>query len=170
MDDLSFLTMAYIWHFPSVREFRIPIHPDLHKKCGSNFVSVVDALSQFLVRAGFLVRGDMRFEYDFDTHVLTVLFANKRLFPCRLEDDDPDQLNCYVGHPMRPYQPMMEAVGVNPYLSLLLAQHVLARGIKIHASTLHPEIGDLFEATQMPGVSRVELKAEEGGDWWVPEN
>ncbi len=167
MDDLSFLTLAYIWHFPSVREFRIPIHPDLHTKCSNNFVSVVDELSQYLVRAGFLVRGDMRFDYDFDTHVLTVIFPNRRLFPCRAEDDDPDQLHCHVGYPMRPYQTMEEAVSANPYLSLLLAQHVLARGVKLSVSTLHPGVSALFETQQLPGVARVEKQTDDSGDWWV---
>jgi hypothetical protein len=168
MEDLSFLTIRLMCAFPSVREFRIPIHPDLHTNCGANFVSVVDDLSRHLIREGMIARGDIRFEYEFDTGVLIVIIPNRRLFPCGLEDDDPDQFNCYFGIPMRPYRTMSEGIAVNPFLSLTLL-HVLytQTAPKLHVSNLHPEIGAILDTYSWPGSRRWVQRKDAGEDWWM---
>ena len=171
MDDLYFLTMRIWWAFPSVREFRIPFSPDFHTKCSANFVSVVDELSRRLVREGLLERGDIRFDYNFDTRVLVVFIPNRHLFPCSIDDDDPDQFNCYFGVPMKPYRTMVEGVGATLYASLQLLQALSERpGLKIHASNLHPDIGEILKTFQWPGGGQWVRNTEDDEDWFVRQD
>ena len=168
METLSLLTMSLIRAYPSVREFVIPFHPSLVKRCGPNFVAVVDELSQQLVRNGLIERGDMRFDYNFDTEVLTVIFPNRRLFPCGAEDDDPDQLTCYFGLPMRPYRTMREGVSVGLVGSInLLGAVCTQKPIYIHPSCLHPYALDTAMKLKWPEDATWEGISDKSGFWFT---
>ena len=166
METLSLLTMSLIRAYPSVREFVIPFHPSLVKQCGPNFVAVVDELSQQLVRNSLIERGDMRFDYNFDTGVLTVIFPNKRMFPCGPQDDDPDQLTCYFGLPMRPYKTMSEGVGTNIIYSINLLSSVASqKNIFIHTSCVHWFTLETASQLVWPEGGKWEAVADETGTW-----
>ena len=168
MDTLFLLTTGLIQAFPSVRNFRIPFHPSLHTKCGANFVSVVDELSQLLISTGLIERGDMHFDYDFDTCVLTILFPNNNAFLCDYEDDDPDQLTCYLGLPMKPYRSMEEGVSAKLISSIKLLGHVVKHtSVVIHSSCVHSlTLETAGRLTWVEGV-RWEKLADSSGEWIV---
>jgi hypothetical protein len=129
-------------------------------------VTVVDELSKRLVRDGLIERGDIRFNYDLHTQVLTVVFPNKRTFLCGIEDDDPDQLTCYPGFPMKPYRTMSEGVAVNLIASVNLLSYVSTqKALMIHTSCLHPLSLDAAGRLAWQDGGHWESVSDKSGSW-----
>jgi hypothetical protein len=89
---LEKIVLHTVESFPSVKNFRIPIHPDLHTKIDNNPVCVVDLISQFLVHQKIIDSGTIRFLINLETNVITIMFQNIRPYILSIEEDDPDML------------------------------------------------------------------------------
>jgi hypothetical protein len=77
--------------FPSVKNFHIPIYPDLHTKTDNNPVCVVDLISRFIVQQKIIDSSTIRFFIDIETNVITIMFQNIRNYTPSIEEDDPDR-------------------------------------------------------------------------------